>query len=63
MNEGRERPFVSVKFTPVGRTYRFLLPDLALDAEAVASTAAKPRFVRATPSWSTRPKGRRSGRS
>ncbi len=33
MNEGRERPFVSVKFTPVGRTYRFLLPDLALDAE------------------------------
>ncbi len=34
MNEGRERPFVSVKFTAVGRTYRFLLPDLALDAEA-----------------------------
>ena len=24
-------PFVSVKFTPVGRTYTFLLPDLALD--------------------------------
>src|SRR5688572_19728353 len=24
-------PFVSVKFTPVGRTYSFLLPDLALD--------------------------------
>ena len=32
MNEGRERPFVSVKFTPVGRTYTFLLPDLDLDA-------------------------------
>jgi len=31
MNEGREHPFVSVKFTPVGRTYTFLLPDLALD--------------------------------
>jgi cell fate regulator YaaT (PSP1 superfamily) len=34
MHEGRERPFVSVKFTPVGRTYTFLLPDLALDSEA-----------------------------
>ena len=33
MNEGRERPFVSVKFTPVGRTYTFLLADLDLDAE------------------------------
>jgi cell fate regulator YaaT (PSP1 superfamily) len=33
MNQGRERPFVSVKFTPVGRTYTFLLPDLALDSE------------------------------
>ena len=41
MNEGRERPFVSVKFTPVGRTYTFLLPDLALDAEPAApSTGA-----------------------
>ena len=49
MNEGRERPFVSVKFTPVGRTYRFLLPDLALDAEAgageVRSATAKPPMV------------------
>jgi cell fate regulator YaaT (PSP1 superfamily) len=27
------RPFVSVKFTPAGRTYSFLLPDLAFDAE------------------------------
>jgi cell fate regulator YaaT (PSP1 superfamily) len=39
MNEGRERPLVSVKFTPVGRTYRFLLPDLALDAEEGAEAA------------------------
>ena len=31
--EGRERPFVSVKFTPVGRAYTFLLPDLAFDAD------------------------------
>jgi cell fate regulator YaaT (PSP1 superfamily) len=26
------RPFVSVKFSPIGRTYSFLLPDLDLDA-------------------------------
>jgi cell fate regulator YaaT (PSP1 superfamily) len=39
MNEGRVRPLVSVKFTPVGRTYTFLLPDLALDADAVAPGA------------------------
>jgi cell fate regulator YaaT (PSP1 superfamily) len=32
MSSGAERPYVSVKFTPVGRTYTFLLPDLALDA-------------------------------
>jgi cell fate regulator YaaT (PSP1 superfamily) len=28
----RARPFVSVKFTPAGRTYSFLLPEFALDA-------------------------------
>jgi len=33
MNEGRDRPFVSVKFAPVGRTHTFLLPDLDFDAE------------------------------
>jgi cell fate regulator YaaT (PSP1 superfamily) len=32
MSSGPERPYISVKFTPVGRTYTFLLPDLALDA-------------------------------
>jgi cell fate regulator YaaT (PSP1 superfamily) len=31
MSAGPTRPFVSVKFTPVGRTYSFLLPELALD--------------------------------
>ena len=31
---GPSRPFVSVKFSPVGRTYSFLLPELALDAPA-----------------------------
>ena len=34
MSSGPSRPFVSVKFSPVGRTYTFLLPELALDAEA-----------------------------
>lgn len=32
MSSGQLRPFVSVKFSPIGRTYTFLLPDLALDA-------------------------------
>ncbi len=46
MNEGRERPFVSVKFTPVGRTYTFLLPDLDLDAELRAEgSAPAPAFA------------------
>lgn len=31
MSEGPERPLVSVKFTPVGRTYTFLVPELAFD--------------------------------
>jgi cell fate regulator YaaT (PSP1 superfamily) len=31
MNGGSSRPFVSVKFTPIGRTYSFLIPSLALD--------------------------------
>jgi len=36
MSSGAQRPFVSVKFSPVGRTYTFLLPELALDADAPA---------------------------
>jgi cell fate regulator YaaT (PSP1 superfamily) len=31
MSSGPLRPLVSVKFSPVGRTYSFLLPQLALD--------------------------------
>lgn len=31
MNSGSPRPFVSVKFSPIGRTYSFLIPELALD--------------------------------
>jgi cell fate regulator YaaT (PSP1 superfamily) len=37
MSDARPRPFVSVKFTPVGRTHTFLLPDLVLDAHAAAT--------------------------
>jgi cell fate regulator YaaT (PSP1 superfamily) len=40
MSEGRERPFVSVKFSPVGRTYSFLLPDLAIDATPLSDRLA-----------------------
>ena len=39
MSAGADRPFVSIKFSPVGRTYTFLLPDLALDNETEASPA------------------------
>jgi cell fate regulator YaaT (PSP1 superfamily) len=34
MSSGPARPFVSVKFTPAGRTHDFLLPEFALDAPA-----------------------------
>jgi cell fate regulator YaaT (PSP1 superfamily) len=33
MSAGPSRPFVSVKFAPAGRTFSFLLPELALDDE------------------------------
>jgi cell fate regulator YaaT (PSP1 superfamily) len=39
MSAGPIRPFVSVKFTPVGRTYSFLLPELALDAATDPTSA------------------------
>ena len=32
MSSATARPFVSVKFTPAGRTHTFLLPEFALDA-------------------------------
>ena len=34
MTSGPARPFISVKFNPVGRTQSFLLPELALDPPA-----------------------------
>jgi len=40
MNPGPSRPFVSVKFSPVGRTYSFLIPELALDAPTSADATA-----------------------
>jgi cell fate regulator YaaT (PSP1 superfamily) len=42
MSSGPARPFVSVKFTPAGRTYSFLLPEFALDAPAAANPAPAP---------------------
>jgi cell fate regulator YaaT (PSP1 superfamily) len=34
MSSGPSRPFVSVKFSPAGRTYSFLLPEPALDSQS-----------------------------
>ena len=42
MSAGQQRPHVSVKFTPVGRTYTFLLPDLALDEQPPHQTPVVP---------------------
>jgi cell fate regulator YaaT (PSP1 superfamily) len=39
MSFGPARPFVSVKFSQVGRTYSFLLPELALDADPDAAAS------------------------
>ena len=39
MSSGAQRPLVSVKFSPVGRTYTFLLPDLLADAPAPSPDA------------------------
>lgn len=38
MSTGQTRPFVSVKFSPIGRTYSFLLPELALQDDAGTAT-------------------------
>jgi cell fate regulator YaaT (PSP1 superfamily) len=42
MSSGSPRPFVSVKFSPVGRTYSFLIPALALDAPQEAAPPDPP---------------------
>jgi cell fate regulator YaaT (PSP1 superfamily) len=41
MNSGPQRPSVSVKFSPVGRTYSFLLPEFALDAPPASAESAQ----------------------
>jgi cell fate regulator YaaT (PSP1 superfamily) len=43
MSSGSPRPFVSVKFSPVGRTYSFLIPSLALDAPQQAAAPDAPQ--------------------
>ena len=43
MSAGPQRPFVSLRFTPAGRTYSFLLPDLALDAASPDAAPSVPR--------------------
>ena len=42
MSSGGIRPFVSVKFSSVGRTHSFLLPELALDAPTGAAATPGP---------------------
>ena len=47
MSAGPSRPFVSVRFAPVGRTYSFLIPELALDSAAFAEASAPKAFAEA----------------
>src|ERR687898_3245239 len=49
MSSGSQRPFVSVKFSPVGRTYSFLIPELALDAPHDGEGDPSPRPAPAEP--------------
>ena len=51
MSAGSDRSFISVKFSPVGRTYTFLLPELALDKDKDEDEEASA----AAPSDATRP--------
>ena len=43
MSDAQPRSFISVKFSPVGRTYTFLLPELALDDNGEPRTGDAPR--------------------
>jgi len=45
MSTNPVRPFVSVKFSPIGRTSSFLLPDLDLDAEPSTLAEAMPELL------------------
>jgi len=39
------RPFVSVKFSPIGRTHTFLVPELDLDAPEDPQLAAGEKVI------------------
>jgi cell fate regulator YaaT (PSP1 superfamily) len=45
MSTGDQRPFVSVKFSPIGRTCTFLLPDLVIDEPNVPPLAPGDQVV------------------
>jgi cell fate regulator YaaT (PSP1 superfamily) len=48
MSTGPQRPYVSVKFTPVGRTQTFLVPELDFDGPSFAeATEGKPTAAEA----------------
>ena len=49
MSTGPQRPYVSVKFTPVGRTQTFLLPELDFDKPAEPALAPGDAVVVQTP--------------
>ncbi len=57
MSSGPIRPLVSVKFSPVGRTYSFLLPELALDSDGMPASAA----ASSVPPTATLPRAFRPG--
>ena len=44
MSTVHQRPFVSVKFSPVGRVFNFLLPDLVINAPDAQSAPTEPTF-------------------
>ena len=55
MSSGPPRPLVSVKFSPVGRTYSFLIPELALDEEGAPSPDAPSTTPVSSPSSAFHP--------
>jgi hypothetical protein len=55
MSAGPHRPFVSVKFSPVGRTYSFLIPELAFDTGGSADPESARDPAGAQPSLTLNP--------
>src|SRR5690349_12072312 len=49
MSPGPHRPFVSVKLSPVGRTYSFLIPELAFDGVGSAGADSAHQPANASP--------------